>query len=148
MLIAPTDVIGFNRTADALGNECAVIHARACENHEGFLPPIAADHILSAEVVSEGGSDHLKDSITGVVAEGVIEILEMVNINHDCADRHAVARGAGIFFFKAAHAKTSVENISEVINGGELGDFLMENGVIQIGCGKGAQGFKYFFLLR
>ena len=73
-------------------------------------PPIAADHIFSAEVVSEGGSDHLKDSITGVVAEGVIEILEMVNINHDCADRHAVARGAGIFFFKATRSKTPVKN--------------------------------------
>ena len=85
-------MIGFNSAADALGNECAVIHTRAGEHHEEFLAPIAADHILCAEIASDGGSDHLEDSISSVVAEGVIEVLEMVNIDHNRADRHAVAR--------------------------------------------------------
>src|SRR5438067_10247347 len=72
----------FHRPAQALGHITGPAFRGFRKNNHKFLPTVAGNRVYFAHVLHENGSYIAQHLIACMMAEGVIELLEMVNINH------------------------------------------------------------------
>ena len=85
------------------------------QNQGELLASVTAGDILAANVGLQQDAELAQKSVAGFMAEGVVEVLEPVEIEHDHAERTLIARCAPQFEFEGFLHETAVEEIRQRI---------------------------------
>ena len=81
--------------ADALGHAVSARHRGVREDDRELLAAVAARDVAGTERVREEVADALEDEVAEGMAEVVVELLEVIEVDHDERDRAPAARAAG-----------------------------------------------------
>lgn len=68
----------------------------AGEDDDEFLTTVAANPVIGANTSKQPSGDFFEDVVTGEVAMGVVDILKVVNVHHQNADRGGMTGGPGL----------------------------------------------------
>jgi len=85
----------LDRLPHPLGEGDAGIRHRAGKEDHELLAAVSADPVDLARLGAQDIRELAKDRVTGLVAVGVVDALELVEIAHDARQRLAEARGVG-----------------------------------------------------
>jgi len=73
--------------SDLLGPPLRHLHGGVVQDDRELLPPVAAGDVLGSNLPLEEGAQLPEKGITGIVTQGVVKALEMVDVQHDDAER-------------------------------------------------------------
>ncbi len=96
------------------------------EHEAEFLAAVAGEELLPAHARGDGAREPREHFVPGQVAEAVVHLLEVVNVEHHGGQRRAVARGAGELPVQEIHQVAFVGDLGEAVAHGELVDLLVE----------------------
>ncbi len=83
-----------------------------------FFSSITAGHVFVAHTLAQQASKFFQDGVSCFVAVGVIEVFEVVEVQHDQPDFGVVPLGASHFAFKGFFQITAVEQSGQDISDG------------------------------
>ena len=115
------------------------------ENDGELLAAVAADHIDLAQMADEDGGNGAQNIVADHVPEVVVDLLEVIQIDHQDADAAAIAGGAGDLFDQAGVEIAAIEDAGESVAIGELAHAIDVAGVLGGGgqdVGNGFQGLN------
>src|SRR6185437_3909648 len=100
------------------------------EDDEEFVAAAAEGEILLADAGADELADAAEEGVTGGVAEGVVEELEIVDVDHEEAEGRAILAAAVDELVEAFVEHAAVEQAGEHVAGGlsaELADEAFED---------------------
>ncbi len=84
----------LHRAADALGHHLAEAGLAGGQDHGEFLAAVARQGVHGPDAAAQRACDRLQDDVAGHVAVGVVDPLEVVDVEHQQQRRLARARDA------------------------------------------------------
>ena len=99
--------------ADALGDGLRGGRIRAVQDHDELLAPIAADDIRLAQLRLDRRDDAREARIAGGVAVGVVDLLEVVEVEEQHRDRQLARLGAQAGGIEPLDQRAAVEDPRE-----------------------------------
>src|SRR5262249_39759602 len=87
--------------------------ARLAAEHGELLAAVAGDDVLAAHRGREAAGDRLEDEVAGRVAEGVVDLLEVIDVAEEQRQRRFVAHTVGKL------GAETVAQVSAVVEAGE-----------------------------
>ena len=111
--------------ADAIRESQCRAGIRSREQHAKLLPAIAHQQILPAKAIADLARKLPEDVVAHQVAEGVVDALEMVHVQHQQAKRQAAATAPGEFPLCEFNEGPAVENAGQRIDRGKLVHFVL-----------------------
>jgi hypothetical protein len=98
------------------------------DDHE-LLADVAADDVHRTDVVAEPSGHGIEHLVAGDVAVGVVEPLEVVEVDQDDRELPVVASGPLQLLLEACQHGLAIEDLGELVDGRQrpgLGDSLLE----------------------
>src|SRR5216684_5496916 len=141
------ETVIFKMAAQFLRDRGRVFSAGFRQHDGELLAAEATDHIKLAQLLPKYGRNSAQNVIADQMTEVVVELFEVIDIDHD--DGHAALKAAGAFqLFADAHLETAaVVNAGESVDVGKLLDALEIIGVLDGGradVGHRLQGLNVF----
>lgn len=93
----------------------AVARGTTGQDDEEFLTAVAADEVIGPHDFDEAFGRFAEDYITGGVAEGVIDVFEVVEVDHDHSHRKLIALGAAELLLQHGENRLTVPQAGEPI---------------------------------
>ncbi len=87
------EALALDEVAQLLHQDGALLDVGLGEDQHEFLAAVAADHVAGAEVRAERLGDAAQDDVAGGVAVGVVDGLEVVDVDEGDRQRPLVAAG-------------------------------------------------------
>ena len=106
--------------SNPLGDEQRALARRFRQQHAEFIPAEARKGIGFALVIGQKFGQASEVAVTGAMAEGVVDVLELVDVDDQQADRALVAYGVLDPFFEFGAKPAAVHETGERIQVGEL----------------------------
>ena len=91
---ADLDRRGLDRLAQPLGDGAGKGHVGVGHHHHEFLAAIAAGQVDAAHIGGDAGGEFLQHLVADVMAIGVVDLLEEIDVHDDEGERAAVLLGA------------------------------------------------------
>ena len=131
--VVAVDVEGLNEGGDDFGGNGLDVGGAVDfrEADDKFVTAHAADDVAFAEAGAKAEGGSLEEAIAGVVAEGVVDVLEAVEVEHEDGDAALVAGGESDGLGDAVLEEGAI---------GEAGEAVVEGEVVDAGFGLLAVG--------
>jgi hypothetical protein len=117
---------------DPLGDDHGLIGVRLREQHGEFISAHARHDIRAPNAVIQRSGDSLEEIVTGLVAEAVVHVFEVVQVDHEHGAVGAVTRHAlglvGQFLLEAPPVEQSGQEVvfEEILQAGRLSPSLRD----------------------
>ena len=116
----------FDILAQALSQAVGARLGGVGQDGRELLAAIAARVVLVAQRATQGGCDRLQHPVALVVAVGVVEFLEVVDVEHQHRQRQVVAARTVEFALQRLVEVTAVEQRGQAVGAGQAPQFLFE----------------------
>ena len=87
----------LNAGAEPFGQDLSLIAGRFPRQYDELFPTVSIGGVRGAKLQVHRGGELLKSLVPPLVAEGVVELLEVVDVEHDHGQRALVSTGALAF---------------------------------------------------
>src|SRR5207302_7208597 len=122
--------------ADVLGSRCRDLHRCLREEQREFFSADAARDIALANVPLQQETHAPQDDVTGAVAQGVVDALEVIDIQSDYGERVLLAVRA-----RELPQEEFLQKAAVVQTGERIADRLLVQGVANLQVGERKAGF-------
>ena len=99
--------------ADLLGDRGGVFGAGVGQQHEELLAAVASGEVALAHAGDECGSDGGEHVVAGAVTVGVVDLLEVIEVEQDRRERAAAARRLGDHALEGVARRPAVGHAGE-----------------------------------
>src|SRR5439155_26837828 len=100
------------------------------DGDEELLPAVAAEQVVVAQHAAQPVGDLFDDVVAGLVAAGVVDDLEMVNVDHDDGQVAASGVGAGEALLGGFEDAAAVGDAGQRVQGGQLPHLVEQHGLV------------------
>ena len=121
--------LAADRVAAALGDLGGRLLVGAGEQQDELVAAVAGDLVVRPQLALQRAGDAAQQLVAGGVALGVVDALEVVEVEDHGAERVAVAAGAGDLLADAQLHRAVVEDARERVGAGDVLDVLVGLGV-------------------
>ena len=112
---------GDNACADLLSHHPPAFGAGFRQEHQKFIPAPARYLVLLADNEVDDGCQVDQDEIAGIVTILIIDILEIINVDHDQGERLAGLFQLFLFLVDAAKHDAPVGQVGHRVSGRQVG---------------------------
>ena len=114
-MIAKENRLVFDLLAESFCDESSIVHFCFWKKRQEFFAAVASENIVLAQQTADSARNGLEHGIARGMAVGIVDILEMVDVDKDDAERLSGTVGTFHFFFDGLVHVATVRQLREFI---------------------------------
>jgi hypothetical protein len=130
-----TSMVGVHQLANLLGEGEGVLAIDLREHDGELLAPVPSEQILAPDLLLHRRGQLLEHVVARQVPVGVVDLLEVVEVEHHQRQGPPVAVGAGDLALQGLEEVSLVGDLGQPVDGGEAVDLLVV-GVLDVAAGQ------------
>ena len=136
------EYVSEERATQFLGYRSGALERRRRKDDRELLASEAADEIHFAELMRKDACGVLQHFVTEQVAELVVDVLKVIDVDHEDREIAGIAICARYLFDDAFFESPSIEHAGESVAGRELANFINVDRVLKGGGENVCDGFQ------